>query len=179
MTFTPNSARVSNRRAVRTRLEPAAVSTDSWTNVMEEDLRLAVQSDAPVLITAANANRRQAAARFIHTAGSNGHGPFVTLSSALHVTNGGVRQTFNEARKGTLYVDDVAALSSEAQAELCRVVEASRVRGASTRERDAAPVRIIAGASRHLATERATGAFSERLFYRLNVIHLDLMTDSG
>jgi DNA-binding NtrC family response regulator len=85
-----------------------------------------------------------------------------------------LRHHFGQAAGGSLFIDDVAALTEREQVELFSLLEARRTHS-SAQPRHRSSVRVIAGASRHLDSERASGAFSEPLFYRLNVIHIDLI----
>jgi DNA-binding NtrC family response regulator len=86
-----------------------------------------------------------------------------------------LRHQFDQARGGTLFLDDVLALATDAQAHLLSLLKERMAPLSSTVAFAKSRVRIVAGASRHLHAERATGAFCELLFYRLNIIHVDLM----
>jgi two-component system NtrC family response regulator len=159
----------------------------------EEDLRLAARVAVPVLVTADSRDHRNMCARLIHDIGVAGGGPFVTFS-----TDGPhpaavdadvmptprdrdtdredvvLRRQFERARGGTLFIDDIAKLRASAQAQLLSLLE-ERARYGSQVRSDGGPVRVVAGASRHLDMERATGAFCTPLFYRLNLIHINLI----
>jgi DNA-binding NtrC family response regulator len=149
----------------------------------EEDLRLAAQVDVPVLVTADSPDHRSMCARLIHDIGIAGGGPFVTFSTGgLSIVSSGprdceenvLRRQFERARGGTLFIDDIATLRAAVQAQLLSLLE-ERARHGSSRGSSGAPVRVVAGASRHLDMERATGAFCTPLFYRLNLIHINLI----
>ncbi len=129
----------------------------------DDDLRLAARVRLPVLITAASSRERDLSARLIHANGGLSRGPFVTVCVDRPPR---LRHLFDQARGGTLFIDDVAALNAEAQRQLLALLEGDR------------SVRLIAGASRHLDADRAAGVFSDTLFYRLNVIHVDLTSES-
>ena len=142
----------------------------------EDDLRLAARVDVPVLVTAGTRQERDRYARFIHHAGG-GRGPFVTFSIDDVGSAAGLilRRHFDEARGGTLFIDDVATLSVAAQRQLFSILLEERLSRASSLRPVNARVRLVSGASHHLDTERATGAFCPALFYRLNLSHIDLM----
>ena len=149
----------------------------------EEDLRLAARVDVPVLVTADNRDHRNMCARLIHDIGIAGGGPFVTFSTGgLSIVSSGprdreeevLRRQFERARGGTLFIDDIAVLRADVQAQLLSLLE-ERVRHESSIRSSGGPVRVVAGASRHLDMERATGAFCTPLFYRLNLIHINLI----
>jgi DNA-binding NtrC family response regulator len=127
----------------------------------EDDIRMAAATHVPVLITCDSAPERERCARLIHGQSRGNDGLFVTCRG-----NRSLRQPFDQARSGTLFIEDLVALSADAQLELLSLLN-ERIRQGSE-----CAVRILAGASRHLDAERRSGAFSERLFYRLNLIHL-------
>jgi CBS domain-containing protein len=129
------------------------------------DLRLAAQSDVTVLITAPSRRVRLDCARLIHDGGPCGDGPFVTAPDGAVV-----RQQFERARGGTLFIEDVASLTAEGQAELFLLLEDGSAGAA--RASLGGVARIIAGASHPLMPRIQAGAFSDALFYRLNVIHI-------
>jgi two-component system response regulator HydG len=145
--------------------------------MLDDDVQMAARTHVAVLVTASRRAERERCARLIHAKSNNGHGPFVPLAigSAHDADESGLRPRFVQARGGTLFVDDIAALSTSAQAELLALL-GERLPRASVGPRESnEAVRIISGASCCLDRARATGAFSESLFYRLNVIHIDLI----
>jgi transcriptional regulator of acetoin/glycerol metabolism len=178
-------------RGMRTAPLPAAsAATPSSTEVraatsrdnQDDDVRIAAAADVPVLITAESGPERELCARRIHGQSRYGGGPFVALrfhapasqseSPALSRnksrTHAWLRQSFDRARGGTLFIDDIVTLSPDTQDQLWSLLGERRCLGSEC------DVRIVSGASRHVDTDRAWGTFSEPLFYRLNVIHLDL-----
>ncbi len=140
-----------------------------------EEIRAAARVHVPILITEPDRQRRSLCARLIHATGERVRGPFVAFSAngtkSLHALL--LRHQFDQARGGTLFVEDIATLSSDAQALLMTLLN-ERAHHQIPGAVGSSGVRIVAGASRHLDAERATGAFCEQLFYRLNVIHIDL-----
>jgi transcriptional regulator of aromatic amino acid metabolism len=141
--------------------------------MFDDDLRLAARLHVPTLITAADPDQRDGSARLIHATGDLWTGPFVTCFART----GDLRLQFEHARGGTLFIDDVTIVTAEAQAQLIRLLDSTArpeppgIRGAFCN------VRVIAGASRRLDADRASGRFSEALFYRLNVIHIDYLDE--
>jgi DNA-binding NtrC family response regulator len=157
-------------------------------DLVQQDLWLAAQVDLPVLISGANHRTREMCARIIHRSGRQWHGPFVT-SSARDVNAKALLSTVlsTDAAKeagtqpltelphvGTLFVSDVAELDASGQARLFGLVEACALPPVCSSSQLPSACRVVAGASRHLDGDRASGAFSDSLFYRLNVVHIDL-----
>jgi two-component system nitrogen regulation response regulator NtrX len=84
------------------------------------------------------------------------------------------RGKFELADKGTIFLDEIADMSLATQAKVLRVLEGQefqRVGGAKTLKSD---VRVIAASNKDLAAEIRKGSFREDLFYRLNVIPLEV-----
>jgi DNA-binding NtrC family response regulator len=152
------------------------------------DLTCAVLSLAPVLLTGQSSSERQRHARFIHRHGYYSDGPFIPLHYSTQYgaaplvmdgdrpgTEGGgidLRHHLEQAEGGTVFIDEIENMSQQGQRALFSVLEQLGL------ERDTATavrnVRIIAGTGRPLNNRVAAGAFMEALYYRLNVIHLDI-----
>ena len=153
----------------------------------EDDLRLAAQSHVPVLISAGRADDRATSARMIHDNSVRGLGPFVIFERELRCADvtpstesddsGAdavrLRHRFEEARGGTLFIDDVTELSAALQRQLFLLLEEAVTQVDPTGQRTSSGVRILAGASRALDDALAANTFFEPLFYRLNIIHVD------
>ncbi|HEY1378531.1 MAG TPA: sigma-54 dependent transcriptional regulator, partial [Gemmataceae bacterium] len=78
------------------------------------------------------------------------------------------------AEGGTLFVDEIGEMSPSLQAKLLRVLEGGHYRRVGSTEDAHADVRVIAATHRDLEAEQAAGRFREDLYYRLNVITIDL-----
>jgi two-component system, NtrC family, response regulator AtoC len=135
--------------------------------IVEEELRLAARVDARVLISAENRDLREMCARFIHRSGSRSPRSFVPLRNTRVE-----RRSFDLARGGTLFIDDIGELDASGQAQLYSWLDGDV---ASSCDRRRSSVRIIAGANGQLDDQRRSGRFSEALYYRLNLIHIDLL----
>ena len=79
---------------------------------------------------------------------------------------------FEEAHRGTLFLDEVAELSPRAQAKLLRAIQQQEVRRVGETISRSVDVRLVAAANRRLADEVAAGRFRADLRYRLDVIHI-------
>ena len=157
------------------------------------DLTLQVAaSDANILILGESGTGKELIARMLHRNSNRRDKSFVSLNCATLTDSllesqlfGHVRGAFTgahanqkglieEAEGGTLLLDEVGELSPAVQAKLLRVIqERDYTPVGSTRPRKA-DVRLLAATNRDLQQEVATGRFREDLYFRLNVITLNL-----
>ena len=150
-------------------------------------LRIA-DSDSTVLITGATGSGKELVARTIHQHSRRARAPFVDINcSAIpdplieaelfghqRGTFTGALETrcglFEVASSGTLFLDEVDALSLAAQAKLLRVLQERQVRRVGARENIPVDVRIISATNCDLKKAVAQGTFREDLLYRLRVV---------
>ena len=157
------------------------------------DLTLQVAaSDANILILGESGTGKELIARMLHRHSGRRDKAFVSLNCATLTDNllesqlfGHVRGAFTgaltnqkglieEAEGGTLLLDEVGELSPAVQAKLLRVIqERDYTPVGSTRPRSA-DVRLLAATNKDLQQEVAGGRFREDLYFRLNVITLNL-----
>lgn len=152
----------------------------------------AAQSTATVLVRGQSGTGKELVARALHDQSERAAGPFIKVNCAALTETllaseifGHERGSFTGADKqhigrfelahgGTLLLDEISEICPELQAKLLRVLEErefERVGGDKTIQVD---VRIIATTNRDLIKEVAAGNFREDLYYRLNVIPVDL-----
>ncbi len=165
--------------------------TPAMQAVMEVLLR-AAKTPASVLILGESGTGKSVAARALHAQSNLADKPFVTVScptlskELLESTLfGHVRGSFTGAMKdhwgkvraasgGTLFLDEIGDLPMEIQPKLLRLLqerEYERVGENVTRHAD---VRVVAATNRDLKKRVAEGAFREDLYYRLNVITVEI-----
>jgi DNA-binding NtrC family response regulator len=144
------------------------------------------QGDATLLVTGESGTGKELTAREIHARGPRKERPFVAINCAAvpealleSELFGGARSADPRSRRegslasahgGTLLLDEIADLPLTLQAKLLRALEE---RSAGNPEA-ASDVRIIATTNRDLEAAVEAGSFREDLFYRVNVIHLEL-----
>jgi len=151
-----------------------------------------LRNDLTVLVTGESGTGKELVAEAIHQLGSRRTGPFVAVNTAAiphdlveselfghekGAFTGAVAQAigkFEQANGGTLFLDEIGDMPAEAQTRLLRALQSGRIRRVGGRQEIAVNVRIIAATNRDLAPMIAAGDFREDLFYRLNVVPIEL-----
>ena len=158
-------------------------------------LRLAehvAPTDSTVLIQGESGTGKEVVARYLHNLSTRAEGPFMSINCGAlpenlleselfgHVKGsftGAVRDKqglFAAARGGTFFLDEVGEMPPSLQVKLLRVLQEREVIPVGATESIPVDVRIIAATNRDLEEEIRRGNFRSDLFYRLNVIALDL-----
>jgi two-component system response regulator GlrR len=155
--------------------------------VMEEKLaqaHMVAGTDARVLITGESGTGKELLARAIHRASPRKNKPFIVascstpdpavLEAELFGKAGGPQGAFAAADGGALLLDEVAELPPALQVSLLRVLQENAVRASGGGEAAPVNVRVIATATGDLQALMQSGEFREDLYYRLNVVHIEL-----
>ncbi|MDT8341010.1 MAG: sigma 54-interacting transcriptional regulator [Longimicrobiales bacterium] len=185
---------VARRLLGRHRLQEATGivgETDAMREVMERVVQIAPVAST-VLITGESGTGKELVARGLHALSPRRHKPFMAvnvaavadtlLESELFGHEKGAftgaidarRGYFELANSGTLFLDEIGEMPLATQTKLLRVLEERellRVGGERTVKVD---VRIIVATNRDLRQMVALGEFRKDLYYRLNVLHIDL-----
>lgn len=150
------------------------------------------KADATILITGETGSGKERVARLIHEQSPRAAGPWVAVNCAAiseslleselfgHARGaftGAIRDRpglFESAQHGTLLLDEMGDVSPAMQVKLLRVIQEREVRRMGENTDRAVDVRIIATTHRDLAEEVALGTFRQDLYYRLNVLALQV-----
>ncbi len=165
-----------------------------WTLVgaspVTQELRQVLERVAPtnsrVLITGEPGVGKEVIARNIHSLSNRADRPFFVLNCATlsperledelfgSSLNGLTLGVLEQANGGTLLLDEVADMPLETQGKIVRVLQEQNFHRVGSQERIEVDVRIIASTNRNLEQAIAEGKFRQDLFYRLNVVPMQV-----
>jgi len=150
------------------------------------------RSQAPVHISGESGTGKELVARLIHESGPRGDGPFVPVNCGAIPAElmeseffGHRKGSFTgaisdktgliqSADGGTLFLDEIADLPLSMQVKLLRVIQEKTVRPVGSSSEEAANARVLSATHKNLGQMVAAGEFREDLYYRINVIELQV-----
>jgi DNA-binding NtrC family response regulator len=156
------------------------------------DASLIAPSETRVLITGESGVGKEVVTDVVHAWSARAKGPLVKVNCAAipetlleselfghekgAFTDARARRIgrFEEANDGTIFLDEVAEMSLSLQAKLLRVTQDGRFQRVGSNREIHTNARILAASNRILEDEVKNGRFREDLFYRLNVVELNI-----
>jgi DNA-binding NtrC family response regulator len=181
-------------RLLRSRLEGFGeiVGTSRRIQEVYELIRRAAPARSNILVMGESGTGKELAARAIHRLSPRSEGPFIPvhtsaiptdlLESSLfgHVKGAftgavaSAKGLFEAAHEGTLFLDEVGTITPETQTALLRVIQEREIRRVGSVESRSVDVRLVSASNRNLWDEVQAGRFREDLYYRLNVISIEM-----
>jgi DNA-binding NtrC family response regulator len=155
-------------------------------------IRRVASADAPILVRGATGSGKELVARAVHYSGKRAAEPFLAVNcsalpgalieslvfghqrGAFTGADRRVRGQLELAGSGTLLLDEIAEMPSELQAKLLRVLEDRRFRPLGSETELPLEARIVAATHADLETRIAAGTFREDLYFRLNVVTIQV-----
>jgi len=159
---------------------------------IREVARQVADTDAPVLITGESGVGKEVLARFIHAQSGRGDGPFVKVNCAAlpqelleselfgyerGAFSGALRDKpgrFEQADGGSILLDEIGEMSPNLQAKLLHVLQDGEFTRLGGRRPMKVDSRVLASTNSRLAEAVAAGRFRQDLYFRLNVIRIDI-----
>lgn len=177
--------------ATRDKLKCLVVRSETAQKIMEMTISVGA-IDSTVLVTGENGTGKECIVELLHQNSPRRDGPLIKVNCAalpenlieselFGYTKGAFtgatenrKGKFELAHGGTLFLDEIGDLPLAAQAKLLRVLQERAVHPLGGKDEVLIDVRIVAATNRVLADEVVSGRFREDLYYRLNVIHIDV-----
>lgn len=158
-----------------------------------ERTKIYTQCDTTILLEGETGTGKEIFAQSIHNASARRHGPFVAINcAALPETlleselmgydegaftgakKGGKIGLFEQAHKGTIFLDEINQLSPSLQSKLLRVIQEKTVRHIGGESVIPVDVRIVTATNENLKGKIAAQTFRSDLYYRINVLNVVL-----
>src|SRR4051812_36050588 len=174
------------------KLPEHVVARSPLMHALLRDASLIAPSESRVLITGESGVGKEVIADVIHSWSPRAAGPLVKVNcAALPETlleselfghekgafTGASAQRigrFEQSNGGTIFLDEIAEMTQQLQAKLLRVTQDGRFQRVGSNAEIQANARILAASNRNLEEEVKNGRFREDLFYRLNVVELNI-----
>jgi DNA-binding NtrC family response regulator len=174
------------------RLPDTVVARSPLTQTLFQDASLIAPSETRVLITGESGVGKEVVADIIHAWSARAGGPFLKVNcAAIPETlleselfghekgsfTGATAQRigrFEEANGGTILLDEIAEMSPPLQAKLLRVTQNGSFQRIGSNREVRTDARLLAASNHNLEDEIKKGRFREDLFYRLNVVELNV-----
>lgn len=159
---------------------------------VKERIAKVARSMAPVLVCGESGTGKELVANALHANSHRANGPFIAVNCSaipetlLETEFFGVKKGaytgasqdrdgyFQAARSGTLFLDEIGDLPLAMQSKLLRAIQERCVRPVGATQEEPVDARIVSATHKNLADEVQAGRFRQDLYYRLNVIEIDI-----
>jgi len=160
---------------------------------LKENIEKYAKSDVNILINGPSGTGKELVAWNIHLKSKRKYENFIPINcgsipselieselfgfekGSFTGANGSKAGLFEIANNGTIFLDEVAELPPSAQVKLLRVIQDGEIEKIGRTEKISVNVRIIAATNKNLANEVNNNRFREDLYYRLNVVPIDIV----
>jgi DNA-binding NtrC family response regulator len=171
---------------------PEIVGESAALQRVRETIGRVSPSEVNVLISGESGTGKELVAELIHRSSTRSKGPFVSVNCAAipdslleselfgHAKGAFTgadcsrEGKFSEADGGTLFLDEIGDMSHYAQAKVLRAIETKRIDRLGARGGHLVNIRVLVATNRNLEQMMSTGQFRQDLYFRLNVIELNL-----
>jgi transcriptional regulator with PAS, ATPase and Fis domain len=169
------------------------IGTSPAVTRLKQRIRHYAKSSSAVLITGESGTGKEMVAQSMHNLSSRREGPFVAINCAClpetlleselfgyeqgaftGAEKKGKAGLFELAQQGTIFLDEIGDMPFPLQAKLLRVLQEKEVRRLGSDRNIPIEVRVFASTNRDLADDVRQGAFRQDLFFRLNVLNLEI-----
>ena len=175
-----------------TPIPPGVVTSSPLMKAVFRDAAVIAPSDSRVLLTGESGVGKEVVADVIHAWSKRADGPLVKINCAAIPENlleselfgfekgsftGAAQQRigrFEEAKGGTIFLDEIGELPPPLQAKLLRVIQDGTFRRIGSVRDIHTDARVLAATNRDLEVQIAAGRFREDLYYRLNVMEIHI-----
>ncbi|MCX5872717.1 MAG: sigma 54-interacting transcriptional regulator [Deltaproteobacteria bacterium] len=176
-------------------------SSSEFSGIIGKDLKMQIvyrliediaPTDATALIQGESGTGKELVAKAIHERSERSDKPFVVINCSAYpetlieselfghergAFTGALKQKagrFEQADGGTVFLDEIGEVPPQAQIKLLRVLQTQRFERLGAEQTISVNVRILAATNKNLLAEVQKGSFREDLFYRLNVIPINI-----
>ena len=184
-----NSAAISVHR---TNVHKGMIGNSTVMQQVQKRILKAAPTKSTILIRGETGTGKELAARAIHASSDRREQPFIAVNCAAipdtlieaelfghekgAFTGAASKRAglIEAAESGTLFLDEIGELPSEAQARLLRFIQESEIRRVGSNDARKVNVRLVAATHRDLKQMTEAGGFRQDLYFRINVVRIDL-----
>jgi two-component system response regulator PilR (NtrC family) len=150
------------------------------------------RANTTVLITGESGTGKEIVARLVHRYSDRAKGPFIPVNcgalpealleselfgyerGAFTGAHGTKRGLFEEAEGGVIFLDEIGEMPLPLQVKLLRVLQERRIRRLGASEERPVDARVIGASNRDIRARAERGQFRQDLYFRLNILHIEL-----